>query len=136
MVGTCTDSKFAESNLLAYKMDVQLNMLGSSMMNWIGGHIHRRHIVTEDDRGLGEVAVELAKQLTKPDAISDRIGDGAIFRLRTRARDGGLSLGGPADKRAAEVDTVTGGGTACVRAARPIRVRVGDDVGGGCRSEE
>ena len=77
------DSKFTESNLLAYEVDVQLNVLSSSMMNRIGGHVDSRHVVTENNRGFGKGTVELAKQLSELDAIGDSVGHRTIFRLRT-----------------------------------------------------
>jgi len=42
----------SQGNILANKMNINLNMLGPSMMNWIGSHINCTDIVTIDDRSL------------------------------------------------------------------------------------
>jgi hypothetical protein len=77
--------KFAESHLLAHEVNVQLNVFRSSMMNWIGRHIHCRYIVTEDHCSLGERRAEFVEELPQPDAVSDGISNSTIFSLRTRA---------------------------------------------------
>ena len=56
------DSNVTESNLLAYEVDVQLDVLGAAMMNWVGGEVHSGDIVTKDNHGL--VTRELGEKLT------------------------------------------------------------------------
>ena len=47
--------------LLTHKMNVQLNVLSPAMMNGVGGKVHRRDIVTVDNRSLGDVMMQLLK---------------------------------------------------------------------------
>jgi hypothetical protein len=41
-----------ESDLLTNKVDVQLDVLGATMMNGVGGEVDSRDVVAEDDSGL------------------------------------------------------------------------------------
>jgi hypothetical protein len=50
--------------------------------------------------------MELLKKLTKPAALSHRMGDGSILGFGTGAQDGDLTLGGPRDQTVTVVDTV------------------------------
>ena len=47
-------------------MDIQLNMLGPSMMHRVSGEVNRPDIVAVDHRGEVNRARELLKQLAKP----------------------------------------------------------------------
>ena len=53
-----------ESNLLAYEVDVHLDVLGVAMMNWVGGEVHSGDIVTKDNHGLVDRTRELGEKLT------------------------------------------------------------------------
>ena len=50
-----------KSYLFANKMDINLNVLGASMMNRVGREVDRRNIVTVDNRSLGYVVMQLLK---------------------------------------------------------------------------
>jgi hypothetical protein len=41
-----------ENNLLTNKVDVQLDVLGATMMNGVGGEVDSRDVIAEDDGGL------------------------------------------------------------------------------------
>ena len=56
----------AEGHLFPNKMNIQLNMLGPSMMHRVSGEVDRRDIVAVDHRGMVNRARELLKQLSKP----------------------------------------------------------------------
>jgi hypothetical protein len=58
------NSNVAKGDLLAYEVDIQLNMLGAAMMNWVGGEVHIRNIVTKDSHGLVDGTRELGEKLT------------------------------------------------------------------------
>jgi len=51
----------SQSNLLTDKVNIYLNMLRATMMNWIGGHEKSTNIITEDDRRRRDGCVELLK---------------------------------------------------------------------------
>jgi len=87
-----------KSYLFPNKMDINLNVLGASMMNRVGGEVDRRNIVTVDNRGLVNRRQELMQKLTKPGTLGDDVGNGTVLRFSTGAGDNGLPLGRPGDE--------------------------------------
>jgi hypothetical protein len=55
------DPDASEGHLLTHKVNVQLNVLSPAMMNGVGGKVHRRDVVTVDNRSLGDVMMQLLK---------------------------------------------------------------------------
>jgi hypothetical protein len=49
----------AKSDLLSDEVNIQLNMLCATMMNWIDRHVNRTDVVAVDDNGGGDRLVEL-----------------------------------------------------------------------------
>jgi len=96
------DTKLSNGDLLPDEMDVKLNVLGSPVMHWVLGHIDRRDVVAECYGRRRYLAEQLAKEMTKPRALGDGVGDGAVLGLGTRPRHSGLSLGGPRDEGVVE----------------------------------
>jgi hypothetical protein len=47
------DTNLTESHLLTDEVNVNLNVLRSSMMNWIGSHIDCNDVITKDERRFG-----------------------------------------------------------------------------------
>jgi hypothetical protein len=74
-------------------MNVELDVLGLAMMNWIGGEVDSRNIVAVHNSGLVDRTGELKKELSKPRALNDGVGHSAILSLGTRTRDCRLPLG-------------------------------------------
>jgi hypothetical protein len=82
-------SDLAQSDLLADKVNVNLDMLGAPVMNWIGRHVDCTHIVAINDNRMSNRDVKLLKKLPKPATF-----DGStVLSLSTGARDSGLALG-------------------------------------------
>ena len=52
----------ADADLLAHKVDVELDVLRSLVMNWIPRHVRGGDVVAEHDRGLGDVVVKFASR--------------------------------------------------------------------------
>jgi hypothetical protein len=50
--------KLSQCHLLTDEVNVDLDMLRAPMVNWIFRHVDGTHIVTEDNRGVGEGNVE------------------------------------------------------------------------------
>jgi hypothetical protein len=111
-------------------MNVELDVLRPAMMNWIGGEVDGRNVVAVHNSGLVDGTGELKKELSKPRALSDGVGHGAILNLGTGTRDCMLPLGRPGDKRWSKIDTVPRSGAPGVRAARPVCIGIGNDVRG------
>jgi hypothetical protein len=124
------DTYTPKSNLFANKMNVELDVLRPAMMNWIGGEVDSRNVVAVHNSGLVDRTGELKKELTKPRALSDGVGHGAILSLGTGTRDCRLPLGRPGDKRWSKINTVPRGGAPGIRAARPVCIGISDDVRG------
>ena len=73
---------FSQGNLLADEMDVNLNILRSSMMDRIGYHIDNINIVTINEHSLGEGNMKLV-WLSHPTTFSNSMGNGPILSLST-----------------------------------------------------
>jgi hypothetical protein len=87
------NSNVTESNLLTNKVDVQLDVLGVTTMNGVGGEVDSGDVVAKDNGGLVNRTCELRKKLTKPSALSNCIGHSTILSLSARPGDDGLALG-------------------------------------------
>ena len=117
-----------KSYLFVNKMDINLNVLGASMMNRVGREVDRRNIVTVDNLGLVNWRQELMQKLTKPGTLGDDVGNGAVLCFSTGAGDNRLPLGRPGDEGWSKIDAITRGRAARVRAAGPIGVRISRHV--------
>ena len=115
----------AESNLFAYKVNIELNMLRPAMMNGVGGEIYGRNVVTVDNRGMGHIVMQLLKKLSKPGALGNSVRHGAVLSLRARARHCRLSFRRARDEGWTEVDAIAGSTAPSVGAASPISIRIG-----------
>jgi len=62
-------------------MYVELNVLGSFVVHWIGRHVYRRNIVAECKSGFVDAAMKFAEKLPKPNAFSGGVREGTVFRL-------------------------------------------------------
>jgi len=89
------DTDFPQSNLLTDKVDVNLNVLRSLMMNWVSGHIDSTNIVTKDNRSLLERNMEFLKKLAQPTTFSHNVSHCPVLCLITRTRNCVLPLGLP-----------------------------------------
>ena len=85
----------AKGHLFPNKMNIQLDMLGPSMMHRVSGEVDRRDIVAVDHHGTVNRARELLKQLAKPRTLGDDVAHRMILSLSTGARDRRLPLGRP-----------------------------------------
>jgi len=89
------DPDFPQSDLLTDKVDVNLNVLRSSMVNWVSCHIDSTNIVTKDNRSLLERKMKFLKKLTQPTTLSHNVSNCPILGLGTRTRNCVLPLGLP-----------------------------------------
>jgi hypothetical protein len=94
------------------------------MLNRVGGEVHGTDIVTVDERALGEGAVELTQELSKPGRLYHTVNNSGVLHLGTGAGDNWLQLGRPGDEVAAQEHGIPRGGAASVRTASPISVGV------------
>ena len=61
--GDMENANLSQSNLLADEVDVDLDMLGTTMMDGVGSHIDTAGIVAVDDRRQGNQDVQLLEEL-------------------------------------------------------------------------
>ena len=55
------DTDITNSNVLPHEVKINLNVLGSLMLNWIGGHVDCTDIVTIHQCGAPERGMQLQK---------------------------------------------------------------------------
>ena len=63
------------------EVEIDLNMLGVLMLNWITGHINGADVVTVDQCSSTKRCVQLKKKLAQPSHLSDCISNGAILSV-------------------------------------------------------
>ena len=93
-------------HLLPNEVDVNLNVLGATMLDRIRGHVDSTNVVTQDNRGRRQRAMKLTKKLTDPTTLNNNMSNRTVLRLGTGARHGGLSFRRPRDKVISEIDAV------------------------------
>jgi hypothetical protein len=74
---------FTERNTVVNKMQVDLDVLCSLMLNWVGGHLGRTDIVTVNYYGFLHRLMKFRGQLTKPDRLGDNICNRAVLSFCT-----------------------------------------------------
>jgi hypothetical protein len=100
------DTDLAKRHLFSNKMNVDLDVLGTTMLHWVRSHVDHAHIVAEDHCRRREGVMKLAKKLTNPAALSHGVCNGSVFCLNTRPRDRCLPLRRLGDQVVTEVDAV------------------------------
>jgi hypothetical protein len=95
-----------ERHLLTNEVDVNLDVLRTTMLNRVACHVNSADVVTEDDGRGREGLLKLEKKLTKPTALSHGVSHGSVLGLGTGARHSGLAFRGPGHQVIAKVDTV------------------------------
>jgi hypothetical protein len=91
------NSDITKSNMLADKVKVNLNVLGTLVLDWIRRHVDCANVVAIHQGGLGQGGVQLSQELTNAGSLSDCIGEITIFSFCTRAGNNVLPLRGPGD---------------------------------------
>jgi hypothetical protein len=86
---------FTKGDLLTNKINVNLNVLCSSMLNRIRGHVDGGHIVIADKCGRVESAMKLLKKSTEPTTLCNHVSHSAVLCFSTGSRDCSLALGRP-----------------------------------------
>jgi hypothetical protein len=95
------NTNVADSNSITNKVQVDLHMLRPLMLNRVGVEVHDADIVAVEERALGEGAVELTQELSKPCRLCHAVSNNAVLSLGTGAGDNRLPLGRLGDEVAA-----------------------------------
>jgi hypothetical protein len=109
------------------EMNVDLHMFGALVLNGVG-HVDRTDVVTVYQGRLRQRSMQFSQELSKPSCLSNDISNSTVFGFSTGARNRILALGRPGDQVVAEEDTIARGGPAGVWTARPIGIRVNDQL--------
>ena len=99
-------TNLTKGHLLSNKMNVDLDVFGTAVLNRVGGHVHCADIITKNDHGSRQGVMKLCKKLTNPAALCNSVSHITILRLSTRSGNRGLSLGGSRHQGVTEIDTV------------------------------
>lgn len=81
-----------DGDLAVDEVKINLHMLGSLMLNGVGGYVDDVDFVAVDKSALGQWAMELVKQLAQPSRFSNSISDDTVFNLNTGVGDNRLAL--------------------------------------------
>jgi hypothetical protein len=122
------DLDLSKSNLIAHKVEINLNMLRALVLNGIAGHVDRLDVVAEDYCSAAKRGMKLHQELAKPGSLGYSIGDCTILCFCTGAGDRRLALGGPGDEIGAEEHRITRSGFASLEAASPVSIGVDNQV--------
>jgi hypothetical protein len=93
------NAELSHCNLFSDEVDVELNVLGSTMMHGV-----LRHIVAVRNGGFGNVDAELAEEMPDPGALGDGVRDSAVLGLGAGAGHRRLALGRPRHERITDED--------------------------------
>ena len=83
-----------KSHSFSDEVKINLNVLGTLMLNRVGRHVHGADIVAVDQCGMAQGCMQLRQQLAQPRSFGDSIGDRTILSFSTGASDRVLALGG------------------------------------------
>ena len=71
----------SQCDSLPDEVEIDLDVLGALMLNWITGHIDGTDVVTVDQCSSTKRCVQLKKKLAQPSRLSDCISNGAILSV-------------------------------------------------------
>jgi hypothetical protein len=123
--------KRTESNLLAHKVKINLDMLRAGVEHGIGRQVRGTKVVTPQDRRLGLIDAKLLQHRLYPNGLSSAVGEGLVLRLRTRTRNRRLLPRTPRHQIRTEEHCKTASGSAIIRTASPIGIGENTMSGGG-----
>jgi hypothetical protein len=118
------DNDLTKRDLLADEVDVNLDVLRSTMLNRVAGHVNSTDVDAEDNSRRAERPMKLGKKLSKPITLSYSMSHGSVLGLGTRTRYRGLAFRGPGHQVISKVDTIARSRPTSVREASPVSIRV------------
>ena len=87
------DANLPQGHLLANEVDVDLDMLGATVLDRISSHVDGANIVAVDHCSQGNRDVKFLKELPHPATFGYNMGNSPIFGLYARVGDRGLAFG-------------------------------------------
>jgi hypothetical protein len=122
------DMNVPDGNTIADKVKINLNMLGVLVLNGVGGEVVDADVITVDQSGPRQGAVQLHKQLSKPICLCHTVGHDTVLRLSARMGDDVLTFRGPGDEVVAQEHHVARSGPMSVGTTEPDNISVDDEV--------
>jgi len=101
------NTNFAKSYLLADEVDVDLDVLGATVVDRVGCHVDSANIVAVDNCGNLQRNVELLKKLPQPEALGNNVSNYLVLSLRTGPGYRGLPFGRPGHQVVSQEDIET-----------------------------
>ena len=98
---------FAKSHLLADEVDVDLDVLGTTVVDRVGCHVDSADVVAVDDCSNLQRDMEFLKKLPQPAALGDDVSNRPVLGLRTEPGYRGLPFGRPGHQVVSQEDTET-----------------------------
>ena len=101
------NTNFAKSHLLADEVNVDLDVLGTTVVDRVGCHVESANIVAVNNCSNLQRDVEILKKLPQPAALGDNVSNRSILGLRTGPGYRGLPFGRPGHQVVSQEDTET-----------------------------
>ena len=118
------NSKITNGNPLPDEVEINLNMLGSLMLNRVGGHVDGADVVAVDQRNTPRRCMKLNEKLAQPSGFCNAISHCAMLSFGTGLGDCILPLRRPGNQVVPEKNRITQCGFASIRTACPVGVGV------------
>ena len=77
------NTKITNGDSLPNEVKIDLNVLGSLMLNRVGGHVDSTNVVTIHQCGAPKRGMQLEKELAQPGSLCNSIGHRAILGFST-----------------------------------------------------
>ena len=86
------ESSFPQSNTIADKVQIDLDVLRPLMLHRIARHVSGADVVTINDSSFRHWLMQFKQKMSEPHGFSDAVRNSSIFRFRAGSGDGLLSL--------------------------------------------
>jgi nucleoside-triphosphatase THEP1 len=86
------NANFTSGDTLVDEVKIDLHVLCALMLHKIGGHVDHADVITVDEGGALEGAVELLKKLMEPGSLGHIVGHRAVLGLSAGVGDDWLPL--------------------------------------------
>jgi hypothetical protein len=87
------DANLPQGHLLTNEVDVDLDMLGATVVDRISSHVDGANVVAVDHCSQGNRDVKFLKELPHPAAFGGDMCNSSVFSLCAGAGDRGLAFG-------------------------------------------
>jgi hypothetical protein len=116
------DFDLTKRDLLVNEVDINLDVLRSTMLNRVASHVNSTDVVAEDNGRRAKRTMNLGKKMSKPTTLSHSMSHDSVLDLGTRPRYHGLAFRGPGHQVISKVDTIVRSRLTSVRAASPVSI--------------